>query len=130
MKKKDLIIVISAIIGGLLIFAALLFGVFNLVQKSFTSCEPYKHSIELIQNDSELMDYLGTDFKRKGIVSGSISTNGNLTGKATFSYKIEGKNGISVVYIDASKENGVWEYQKINFYKKVNSNDLINLLQN
>ena len=64
------------------------------------------------------------------MIAGSISTSGDSSGKANFSYKIKGKNGISVVYIDAYKENGIWNYNKLNFYKEEKLPEFINLLEN
>lgn len=55
-------------------------------------------------------------------------SNANGMGSAYFSYKIKGQNGISVVYVDAEKENDVWIYKKINFYKEKQSCDVIDLL--
>ena len=53
------------------------------------------------------MEYLGEKYKLPIIISGSMSMNGNGMGQASLSYKIKGKNGISRVYIDAEKENGI-----------------------
>ncbi len=99
------------------------------VGSAFKNSIPYKHSIELIENNQMIKDYLGNDYKQTGMMSGSISTRADSSGKARFSYKLKGKNGISFVYIDAYKENGVWNYNKINFYKEKNSSDVINLLE-
>ena len=44
--------------------------------------------------------------------------------------KIKGKNGISIVYIDAEKENGIWKYNKVIFYKEKGKADSIDLLLN
>ncbi len=95
---------------------------------AFKNCIPYKHSIELIENNAAVREYLGDGYKQTGMMSGSLNTSGD-SGKATFSYKIKGVNGISVVYVDAVKENGVWSYNKINFYKERQSSDVINLLE-
>ncbi len=64
-----------------------------------------------------------------GMMTGAIKSNGNSSGKAVFSYKIKGVNGISIVSIDAYKENGIWNYNKIIFYKEKKSSDVINLLE-
>ena len=76
------------------------------------------------------MEYLGEEYKLPIIISGSMSMNGNGTGKASLSYKIKGKNGISRVYIDAEKENGIWKYNKVIFYKEKGNADSIDLLLN
>ncbi len=103
---------------------------FTSIGNSFKNCIPYKHSIELIENNEEIRNYLGDDFEQTGMISGSLNISGNSSGEADFSYKIKGKNGISIVYVDAYKENGIWIYNKINFYKEQNSSDVINLLEN
>jgi len=98
------------------------------VAASFKSCEPYKHSLELIESNPIIQEYLGQDYRQTGMISGSLKSNANGMGSAYFSYKIKGQNGISVVYVDAEKENGVWIYKKINFYKEKQSCDVIDLL--
>ncbi|MCQ2596191.1 MAG: cytochrome c oxidase assembly factor Coa1 family protein [Treponemataceae bacterium] len=123
-NKKTLITALIVV----LIFAVLLTFVFLSVKQAFKTCEPYKHSIELIENNSEIMDYIGSNYKQTGMMAGSISTNSNLTGKAAISYKIKGANGVSRVYVEAEKENGVWKYKEINFYKVSNTPEVIDLL--
>ena len=59
-----------------------------------------------------------------------MSTNGNGPGKVSISYTIKGKNGSSRVYVDAEKENGIWNYKKIIFYKQKGKVDSIDLLIN
>jgi len=124
-RKKKIIITVIIII---LVFAIFCTFFFTFIGKTFKDCIPYKHSIELIENNKTIMDYLGSDYKQTGMIAGSLSTSGDSSGKATFSYKLKGKNGISRVYIDAFKENGIWNYTKINFYKEEQSPTVINLL--
>lgn len=81
-------------------------------------------------DDEEIKDYLGDDFKQVGLITGSISSNGNSSGKAIFSYRVKGKNGKSLVFIDAYKVNGVWSFNQLDFYKELNSAECINLLEN
>lgn len=99
------------------------------VVSAFKNSEPYKYSIELIQNNKEALNLLGDNFKQKGIISGSISANDNATGKAQMSFKVKGTNGISRIYIDAYKENGIWNYNKIILYKKNINSEYIDLLE-
>lgn len=123
-RKKIILIKIFALVAIIFAMCAM---VKNSVTTSFKICEPYKHSIELIESNAEAMEYLGGKVKARGI-GGHLSVNANGTGKAELSYKVRGKNGDSVVYVDAEKENGVWIYKKVIFYKKPNSTDAINLL--
>ena len=129
-NKKVAIIVISVVVAFTLFIALVGSTMFTSVGNSFKNCIPYKHSIELIENNEEIRNYLGDDFEQTGMISGSLNISGNSSGEADFSYKIKGKNGISIVYVDACKENGIWIYNKINFYKEQNSSDVINLLEN
>lgn len=124
-NKKILVIVIIVVA----IFAIFCTVMFISIGGVFKNSIPYKHSIELIESNEVIKDYLGTEYKQTGMMSGSISASGDASGKATFSYKLKSKNGVSIVYIDAYKENGVWNYNKINFYKERKSSDVINLLE-
>lgn len=128
-KKQDNKFLAVALITVFILFICFGCCLFVSVSKSFKSCEPYEYSIKMIENNPEIMKYLGENYKQIGIVSGSISTNDDLTGKAEISYKLKGKNGISKVYVKAEKENGVWLYQKINFYKEKRNSNSINLLE-
>ena len=125
-KKKKIIkcVVILGIgfIGAIIVCTS----IFSL----FKNSEPYKYSLELIENNQDAMEYLGEKYKLPIIISGSMSMNGNGTGQASLSYKIKGKNGISRVYIDAEKENGIWKYNKVIFYKEKGKADSIDLLLN
>ena len=109
---------------GLLLAVIICVSVFS----SFSNCEPYKYSVEVIKDNQEIIEYLGENYKISKIISGSISTNGDGTGKASISYTIKGKNGKSRVYVDALKENGIWNYRKLIFYKEKGKVDSIDLL--
>jgi len=121
-----LIVVMSIAFAIALIFSVVLISSITAI---FTNSEPYKHTLQLIQDNRELQEYLGESGKRKGLISGSISTSGDSSGKATMSFKFEGTNGISRVYVDAYKENGIWNYTKILFYKKPGDPESVNLLE-
>ncbi len=109
--------------------AAFMLAIFFSVFSAFANSEPYKHSIELIESNAETQNWLGENYKRKGFFSGSINVSGDATGNAAMSYKLRGKNGVSRVYMQATKENGVWRYEKILFYKNANSDDAIDLIK-
>ena len=126
-NKKIIIITVFTVLLIIFIFVA---GIFIFVGMSFKNSEPFKHSIELIENNSEIMEYIGEEYTLPIIISRSMSMNGNGMGKASLSYKIKGKNGISRVYIDAEKENEIWKYNKVIFYKEKGKADSIDLLLN
>ena len=127
-SKKKKIIKYSVIFGVGFVGAIIIVCI--TIFSSFLKSEPYLHSIKLIENNTEILEYLGEDYKLPKIISGSISTNGNGTGKVSISYTIKGKNGSSRVYVDAEKENGIWNYKKIIFYKQKGKVDSIDLLIN
>lgn len=124
--KTKLIVVESIAFAIALIFSVILISSITAI---FTNSEPYKHTINLIRDNPELKEYLGENFDRKGMISGSISTNGDSSGKAVMSFKLKSKNGISRVYVDAYKENGIWNYNKIIVYKKQGEPEAVNLLE-
>ena len=128
-KKKENKKIIITVLTVLLIIFILVEGVFIFVVMAFKNSEPFKHSIELIENNSEIMEYIGNDYKQTGMILGSINVSGDSTGNASIMYKIKGKNGISRIYVKAEKENGIWIYQKILFYKEFGSTDVIDLLE-
>ena len=128
-KKKENKKIIITVLTVLLIIFLLVEGIFIFVVMAFKNSEPFKHSIELIENNSEIMEYIGNDYKQIGMILGSINVSGDSTGNASIMYKIKGKNGISRIYIKAEKENGIWIYQKILFYKEFGSTDVIDLLE-
>ena len=128
-KKKENKKIIITVLTVLLIIFILVAGIFIFVGMAFKNSEPFKHSIELIENNSEIMEYIGNDYKQTGMILGSINVSGDSTGNASIMYKIKGKNGISRIYVKAEKENGIWIYQKILFYKEFGSTDVIDLLE-
>ena len=128
-KKRENKKIIITVFTVLLIIFILVAGIFIFVGMAFKNSEPFKHSIELIENNSEIMEYIGNDYKQTGMILGSINVSGDSTGNASIMYKIKGKNGISRIYVKAEKENGIWIYQKILFYKELGSTDVIDLLE-
>ena len=128
-KKRENKKIIITVFTVLLIIFILVAGIFIFVGIAFKNSEPFKHSIELIENNSEIMEYIGNDYKQTGMILGSINVSGDSTGNASIMYKIKGKNGISRIYVKAEKENGIWIYQKILFYKEFGSTDVIDLLE-
>ena len=126
MNTKIKITVIIAVISAIVVMS---FAIILLVFSLFTNSEPYKHSIEVIENNAEVKEYLGSGYKQKGMISSSINLTGGGFGTANLSYKLKGKNGVSRVYVEAVKENGVWLYKKLVFYKKLGHSDAVDLLE-
>ena len=124
-KKKAFVIYGIALLCSIILMSVIMIS----LTTTFSNSEPYRHSIELIEANSEIMEYLGKDYERKGMVSGSMNMQGGSFGNAHIMYKLKGKNGVSQVSVKAELKNGVWEYEEINFYKLLNSSEAIDLLQ-
>ena len=128
-KKKQSKKIIITVVCVLFIIIGLSSIIVISIMQIFKMSIPFKHSIELIETNHEIMEYIGPDYKQIGMISGSINARGDSSGDASISYKIKGKNGISRVYVKAKKENGDWTYPKILFYKEVDSPNVVNLLE-
>ena len=123
-KKKISVKYVALIAVSLVVALVFCFSVFS----SFKNSEPYLHSIKLIEENAEVQEYLGENYKLPIFVSGSMSTSANGTGFASISYSLKGKNGKSRVYVEAQKENDIWFYKKVIFYKTKGSSDCVDLL--
>lgn len=104
------------------------FILFSFISTAFRTSEPYMHSMQLIERNAKVQEYLGENYKQPFFISGSMSTSANGTGKAALSYRLKGKNGSSRVYVEAQKENDSWIYKKIIFYKAKGNSDCVDLL--
>ena len=107
---------------GMACFSVALFVVLGLI---FSSSEPYKMSIEMIESNAEIMEYLGADYKRTGSIGGRISGR-----SADLTYKLSGKNGISRVDLYAINGNTGWEFMALYFYYNESEDEHINVVDN
>ncbi len=123
-KKKISVRYVALIAVSLVVALVFCFSVFS----TFKNSEPYLHSIKLIEENAEVQEYLGENYKLPIFVSGSMSTSANGTGFASISYSLKGKNGKSRVYVEAQKENDIWFYNKVVFYKIKGKADCVDLL--
>ena len=105
---------------GMACFSVGLFVVLGLI---FSSSEPYKMSIEMLESNAEIMEYLGADYKRTGTINGRISGR-----SADLSYKLSGKNGISRVDLYAINGHNGWEFMALYFYYDEAKPERINLV--
>lgn len=124
-KPKIILILVCALLVGAILACVTL----TILVTVFTNSEPYKYSLRMIENNAEIRDYLGAGYTRKGMITGSINMSGSASGTANISYKLKGKNGVSRVYVEAVKENGLWFYQRLVFYKQSGIAESINLLE-
>ena len=68
--------------------------------------------INIINQNPEVQQKLGTDVKTNGIFSGNISVSNN-TGEANISVPIKGTKGSGTAIIVGEKEFDKWNYEKI-----------------
>ena len=94
---------------------------------SNANSEPIRYSYHLIQMDEKVCAYLGSNFKRVGLIHASISRENNKI-LANYSYKILGEKGISKVNISCVKEDNLWNYNSIVFYYGGGNNESRDLL--
>lgn len=110
-----------------IVFVLALAVIFS-VLSGLKNCEPYLQSVQLIETNAEVQEYLGENYKLSKFVSGSLVTSAGGKGSAELSYSIKGKNGTSRVYVEAQKENDIWFYNKVVFYKIKGKADCVDLL--
>lgn len=105
--------------------AAFSIGMFVVLETIFSSSEPYKMSINMLESNTEIIEYLGADYKRTGTINGRISGR-----SADLSYKLSGKNGISRVDLYAINGNTGWEFMALYFYYNESEDEHINVVDN
>lgn len=108
--KKQPVLLYIVILAGLA-FSALHFGlVFG-----FSTSEPYLKSIEILKSNYEIMEYLGNDYKRSGMIKGEMrSRNGHTFARQ--SYTVRGSTGIGEIKYYAEKISGQWQFKSLEFY--------------
>lgn len=84
------------------IFASIIFGVMAALKG-----EVYERSLELVQNDPEARQALGTPIVAGSSISGSINTS-NGTGTTDITYPVSGPNGLGEVRAAGTLSGGTW----------------------
>ena len=104
-----LVIVLPLIVccGGI---TAIVGGVFGMIKSS----EPYKHALATAQANPQVIAALGTPVEAGFMAGGTINVNNN-NGNAELVIPIKGSKGSGVVSVSATKTNGVWTYEKLEF---------------
>lgn len=115
---------------AIIIFTVVLVtAILLMVRGIIMSSEPYKHAIMLVERDPAVMRTLGEGYRQKGLIQGSLSSDlTQKSGRADFSFKLEGQNGVSKVAVSAFKKNDVWMYETVLFYPDANGPDQVNLI--
>jgi hypothetical protein len=81
------------------------------VMLSLKSSDAYREAVTRLKENPEAMEALGEPITT-GLPSGSYETTGS-TGKADLSFDVEGSKAKGTVYMDATRERGRWQFDKI-----------------
>ncbi len=87
---------------------ALIFG----VSEALTGSEPYELALEEATKNELVIDTLGEPIETDGIMNGSLNFS-NGVGKADFYIPIKGPNGEGKVYVQGTKRDEKWAYEKM-----------------
>ena len=99
---------LTLIIGLVVLFGSLFWGITNVMEDS----QPYEYAIELINQDEELMNILGSPIEKDGVIQGNINwINGDKSAKMVI--PISGSKGNGSLFIDASGKADEWIYHEI-----------------
>ncbi len=96
----------------ILFFGLLIGGAFWGFSKLTSDSDVTKHAINIINQNPEVQQKLGTDIKTDGMFSGNISVSNN-TGEANIFDPIKGTKGSGTAIIVGQKEFDKWNYEKI-----------------
>ena len=104
-----LVIVLPIIVccGGI---TAIVGGVFGMIKSS----EPYKHALATAQSNPQVIAALGTPVEAGFMAGGTLNVNNN-NGNAELVIPVKGPKGSGVISVSATKTNGVWSYQTLEF---------------
>jgi len=115
---------LTLIVGAIVLFSSIYFGVTGLMEGS----QPYEHAFELINQDEDLLEVLGSPIEKEGMVQGNINwSNGNKSAKMVV--PISGPKGKGKLYIDATGEGDEWNYHEIRVEVEDQEFDYLNNLE-
>ena len=103
-------------VGGCLtligVFIFLVGSVFFGVTKILTDSQPYEYAFELINQDEQIIELLGSPIEKDGMVKGNINWhNGNKS--ANMAIPVAGPKGEGTLYIKATGQDEEWNYEEI-----------------
>lgn len=111
---------LTLIIGVIILISSLYFGITSAMEGS----QPYEYAFELINQDEDLIEILGSPIEKKGMVQGSINwVNGDKSAKMVV--PISGPKGSGQLFIDASGKGEDWIYHEIRVEVDTQEFDLI-----
>ncbi|WP_312557528.1 cytochrome c oxidase assembly factor Coa1 family protein [Empedobacter brevis] len=87
-------------------------GAFWGISKITSDSDVTKHAINIINQNPEIQQKLGTNIETNGMFRGNISITNN-TGEADISVPVKGTKGTGNAIIVGKKEFDKWNYEKI-----------------
>ncbi|MBO7582418.1 MAG: hypothetical protein J6T20_01340 [Treponema sp.] len=113
-----------------LLLLVFIFGflVFLSVHKPLSESEPYVYSMELLNQNKTVKEYLGDKIKRLSVIKVIIDENEDGSGKAEIILLVKGNKGKGILYVNSIKQNNEWRYSKIEFDTKTGNTGIINLI--
>jgi hypothetical protein len=104
MKQEEAMLakIISVLLGGVLIYSALMYTVSKSLENQL-----YRDSIMEISQNQLVKDVVGSDFEVAGLVRGTITENEKV-GSGNISYYVKGESGKAVINVYGEKSSGQW----------------------
>jgi len=84
--------------------------VFGMIKSS----EPYKHAVAQAQASPQVTTAIGTPVEPGFMAGGTYNVNNN-NGSADLVIPVKGPKGSGTIFVTATKTNGVWTYQTLDF---------------
>lgn len=101
---------LTLLVAGSGCVMAIVFGVFSILKNT----EPATHAVELAQDSPAVKMAIGEPISMGWMVQGNVQIE-NQTGEANIQVPVSGPAGSGVVHLEATRQNGVWRYQKATF---------------
>lgn len=98
--------------GCLVVIAVIIFGagaLFLGVKSEIIDSGPYDYALTKAQNNSQVIDLLGSDIEADGMFKGNISYH-NSKGSADIQIPIKGSKGTGTIFVVGNKDDSEWDY--------------------
>lgn len=107
------------------LFLSVTVGLAFVVFASLRSSDAYAGAMERVRAHPEAIEALGAPIEAGWLVTGNISVSGP-SGNAQLAIPVTGSKGTGAVYVNATKEAGVWVYERLEL--QVEGGERIDLL--
>ena len=99
-------------ISGLLFWAIFIPVMISTITGVMRNSDAYQLSFKAIQNNTEIIELLGTPLSAGFFITGSVQTSGP-EGRAALQYSIKGPKGKGEAYVYANKSMGKWALHQL-----------------